>query len=69
MRRFLTFGLIIGLGFALAAPGFSQEKLVLTLDDCLNLALTQNPYFRATLEKEAAARAQVRQAASRFSRR
>lgn len=66
MRRFITFGLIIGLGVTLAAPGFSQEKLVLTLDDCLNLALTQNPYFLATREKEAAARAQVRQAASRF---
>ena len=66
MRRFITFGLIIGLGVALASPGFSQEKLVLTLDDCLNLALSHNPYFLATREKEAAARAQVRQAASRF---
>jgi len=66
MRRFITFGLIVGLGFALAAPGFSQEKLVLTLDDCLNLALTQNPSLMATREREAAARAQVRQAASRF---
>ncbi len=66
MRRLITFGLIIGLVAALAAPGFSQEKIVLTLDDCLNLALTRNPYFLATQEKEGAARAQVRQAASRF---
>ncbi len=66
MRRFITFSLIVGLGFALAAPGFSQEKLVLTLEDCLNLALTQNPSLMATREREAAARAQVRQAASRF---
>jgi len=66
MRRLITFGLIIGLGVGIASPGFSEEKLVLTLDDCLNLALTRNPYYLAVREKEAAARAQVRQAASRF---
>lgn len=66
MRRLVKFGLIVGLVAALAAPGFSQEKIVLTLDDCLDLALTRNPYFLATQEKEGAARAQVRQAASRF---
>ena len=66
MRRIVSFGLTVGLGLALAAPGYSQEKLVLTLDDCLNLALSHNPFVLATREKEAAAEAQVREAASRF---
>ncbi len=66
MRRITPIALIVALGLALAAPGYSQEKLVLTLDDCLRLALSGNPFVLATKEKEAAAAAQVRSAASRF---
>ena len=66
MRRIASFVLTVTLGLALAAPGYSQEKLVLTLDDCLRLALSGNPFFLATKEKEAAAEAQVRDAASQF---
>jgi outer membrane protein TolC len=66
MRRIASIALTVALGLGLAAPGFSQEKLVLTLDDCLRLALAGNPFVLATKEKEAAAAAQVRDAASRF---
>ncbi len=63
MRQIASIALTIVLGLALAAPGHSQEKLVLTLDDCLRLALSGNPFVLATQEKEAAAEAQVRDAA------
>ena len=45
---------------------FSQEKMTLTLDDCLMLALSQNPYYQVAKEKEVEATALVREAASRF---
>lgn len=66
MRRIASIALTVALGLALAAPGHSQEKLVLTLDECLRLALSGNPFVLATKEREAAAEAQVRDAASRF---
>jgi outer membrane protein TolC len=43
-----------------------QDKLVLTLDDCLKLALEQNPLYLAQKAREDSASALVRQAASTF---
>jgi outer membrane protein len=45
---------------------FSQEKLVLTLDESVRLALSQNPYHLAAGERVEAAKSQVREAASNF---
>ncbi len=50
----------------LPAQETSVEKLELSLEDCLKLALERNPYFLATLEKEDEARAQVNRAAAGF---
>jgi outer membrane protein TolC len=45
---------------------FSQEKLTLTLDKSVQIALTQNPYHLATEERVDAAYSGVREAASGF---
>ncbi len=45
---------------------FPQDKLVLTLDDSVRLALAQNPYHLATGERVDAAYSGLRQAASQF---
>lgn len=45
---------------------FPQDKLTLTLDKSIRLALTQNPYHLATEERVDAAYSMVRQAASGF---
>lgn len=66
MRRIASLVVTIALGLALAAPGYPGDKLVLTLEDCLDLALSRNPFVLATREKEAAAEAQVREAAAGF---
>ncbi|MDI6845974.1 MAG: TolC family protein [Candidatus Saccharicenans sp.] len=50
----------------LPAQETSVEKLELSLEDCLKLALERNPYFLASLEKEDEARAQVNRAAAGF---
>ncbi len=44
----------------------SQEKITLTLEDSLQLALSQNPYHLASEEKVEAARHKLREAASSF---
>lgn len=44
----------------------AQERLTLTLEESVRLALQQNPFHLATEEKVDAARAQLRQAASGF---
>jgi outer membrane protein len=66
MRKIVRTGWIAILGAAWMMPAFAQEKRVLTLDDCLRLALSGNPFVLATREKEAAAKAGVRQAESQF---
>jgi len=53
-------------GVPASAQESGGEPLILTLDACIDLALTQNPLFMATRSKEAGASAQVREAASRF---
>jgi len=45
---------------------FSQEKMILTLDDTIRLALSQNPYHLASGERVEAAKAIVREAAANF---
>ena len=45
---------------------FSQEKMTLTLDDTIRLALSQNPYHLASGERVEAAKAIVREAAANF---
>ena len=57
---------ILFLALGLLRPGAlsSQERLVLTLDDCLKLALEQNPLYLAEKAKEEGAAAMVKQAVS-----
>ncbi len=45
---------------------FPQEKITLTLEECIRLALSQNPYHLAAEERVETARAQVREAAAGF---
>jgi len=45
---------------------FSQEKMVLTLEKSIELALSQNPYHLATEEQINGAQSQVREAVSNF---
>jgi outer membrane protein len=58
--------LITCLLIALGKFSFSQEKMTLTLEKCIQLALSQNPYHRAAEERVEAAKSQVREAASSF---
>lgn len=48
------------------AAAVAQDRRVLTLDDCLRLALEQNPFYLAAQEREGGAKAQLDEAASRF---
>jgi len=45
---------------------FSQEKLILTLDESIRLALSQNPFHLASKEKVDAANSMVREAVSKY---
>ncbi len=61
--------LVVSLMASLLVSGrfsFSQEKMILTLEKCIQLALSQNPYHLAAEERVEAARSQVREAASSF---
>jgi outer membrane protein len=60
----LVAALLIILGSGPAAP--AQEKITLTLEKCLSLALSQNPFYLASQERTDAAQARVRQAAAQF---
>jgi len=60
----LAAALLILLGSSLAAP--AQEKITLTLEKCIDLALSQNPFYLASQERTDAAQARVRQAAAQF---
>lgn len=50
----------------LCGPAAAQEKMVLTLDDSLRLALKQNPFYLAARAKEDQATAAVKEAVSGF---
>ncbi len=58
--------LVIMLIFCTAKFSFSQEKLTLTLEKSISLALSQNPYHLAAGERLETARAQLREAVSGF---
>jgi outer membrane protein len=60
----LVAALLILLGSSPAAP--TQEKITLTLEKCIDLALSQNPFYLASQERTDAAEARVRQAAAQF---
>ncbi len=63
VNKFLC--VLLGLVF-LGNTAFSQEKLILTLDDSIGLALAQNPFHLATEKREDTAEAQVREARAGF---
>lgn len=63
---FLLLSLNIFFQIALARQGENKEKIVLTLEESLRLALERNPFYLASQEKIDEAAASVREAASRF---
>ncbi len=56
--------LLFILGGSPTAP--AQEKITLTLEKCIDLALSQNPFYLASQERTDAAQARMRQAAAQF---
>jgi len=66
MKRFLAVLMAALVLSAVSGPAAAQEKRVLTLDDCLRLALERNPFYLAAREREGGAKAQLNEAASRF---
>ncbi len=68
MKRCAIFSLItIVLFIELAGKAaFAQEKIILTLDKSIELALSQNPYYLASQERVEGAQSRVRQAAAQF---
>ncbi len=66
MRKTRNFLLVMILFLVLGCLSFAQDKVVLTLEKSIELALTQNPYHLATEERVDAAEQQVRAAAAGF---
>lgn len=66
MQRFRVIFLIFLMVFGIVKFSFSQEKLVLTLEESIRLALSQNPFHLAFKEKEIAAQSMVKEAQSKF---
>jgi len=69
MKKTAVALLVLGTVFAGTALFAAQEAkpaLTLTLEEAIELALRQNPFFMATREKEAQARSLVRESVSRF---
>ena len=62
MHRTIKTVAVLGLALVLSATAFSQDKIVLTLEESLRLALLQNPMYLAEKAKEDQASAVVRQA-------
>lgn len=58
--------LVIAVLLSLIQMSFPQERLTLTLDKSVRIALTQNPYHLATEERVDAAYSRLREAASGF---
>lgn len=58
--------LIAGLIFILGTNLYSEEKLILTLEKSINIALEQNPYHLASVERVSAAESKVRESAAAF---
>jgi outer membrane protein len=69
MKKTAVALLVLGTVFAgtfLFAAQEAKPALTLTLEEAIELALRQNPFFMATREKEAQARSLVRESVSRF---
>ena len=66
MKKIGKFILVTGLVFVLIQPGYAQEKLVLTLEKSLEIALMQNPYHLAAGEKVVGAKSKLRESVAGF---
>jgi len=66
MKKGRTGILIVLLTLWIVQFSFPQEKMTLTLEESIRLALFQNPYHLAAEERVETARAQVREAAAGF---
>jgi len=66
MKKLIAAFLSLLLFAALGTEARAQEKLVLTLDKSISLALSENPNYLATQQGVDAAQAQVRYAAAQF---
>jgi outer membrane protein TolC len=66
MKRLSRLGAVLLLAAVVPAAAGAQEKLVLTLEDSLRLALRQNPFYQAAKAKEDEASAVVREAVAGF---
>jgi len=58
--------LILCILLSVTQLSFPQDKLILTLEDSVRLALSQNPYHLASEERVDAAYSKLREAASGF---
>jgi len=66
MKKAKTILSVILLIFWVAKFSFPQEKTILTLEESIRLALSQNPYHLAAEERLETARAKLREAAAGF---
>ncbi|MGD8535573.1 MAG: TolC family protein [Candidatus Aminicenantes bacterium] len=66
MKKGRTILLVVLLILWAVRFSFPQEKITLTLEESIRLALSQNPYHLAAEERVETARAQVREAAAGF---
>ncbi|MDH5466560.1 MAG: TolC family protein [Candidatus Aminicenantes bacterium] len=66
MKKGSTVFLVILLTLWTARFSFPQDKITLTLEESIRLALSQNPYHLAAEERVETAKAQVREAAAGF---
>ena len=66
MKKTQNFILILCLLFGVTNFSFSQDKLVLTLEDSIRMALSQNPNHLASKTRVEGAQHQVNEAASAF---
>jgi outer membrane protein len=66
MKRWFIRAAVLALAALSAVAAGAQEKLVLTLEDSIRLALKQNPFYQAAKAREDQASAQVREAVAGF---
>jgi outer membrane protein TolC len=66
MKKSAALTLALFLLFAGGWTAPAQEKITLTLEKCLGLAISQNPFYLASQERVDAAQSRVRGAASQF---
>ncbi|MCX6566771.1 MAG: TolC family protein [Candidatus Aminicenantes bacterium] len=66
MNRIRIPSALLILAVVLCGTATAQEKMVLTLDDSLRLALKQNPFYQAALAREDQASAAVKEAVAGF---